>query len=119
MSGTLENRTRTAKTFNLTLAVAPLRREYARRTEGPDGQVRAAAKRLVHPDSITLLAGEKRSGLPDQIVACPEVKAALARHELRWTPDPVKAEPAKEPEHVAAEEASSVEPKPRTRSTSR
>jgi hypothetical protein len=111
--GTLENRTRTAKTYNLTLAVAPLRREYARRVEGPDGKVRSDMKRLVHPDSITLLAGEKRSKLPEQITACPEVAAAIARRELAWTP-----EPAAKAESASAEAPS--EPRPRVaKSTSR
>jgi hypothetical protein len=35
------------------------------------------------PDSLTLLAGERRAGLPTALLKVPEVKAAIARGRIR------------------------------------
>lgn len=98
MSGKLKNRTRRALTFNLTTKVAPVRHLFGRRTDHRDGTVSIADKRLVLPDSVTVLTGKHNlsTSLPDSAVSCPEVAAALARKDVEWIPDSKEAEPAAE-----------------------
>lgn len=92
--GTLENLTRTISVYNLTTAVAPIRKEFARVQTHKDGTATLTSKRVVFPDSITILAGEKLSGLSDGVTSAPEIRAAIARKELRWIPDAAPATPA-------------------------
>jgi hypothetical protein len=59
------------------------------------------------PDSLTLLARERRAGLPTALLEVPEVKAAIARGRVRvveQTPDapPDKPTPAAPTKPVAA-----------------
>jgi hypothetical protein len=50
--------------------------------EDPDGTrgIREVEKRIAA--SLRLLPGETRAGLPDSVLACPEVMAALDRRDL-------------------------------------
>lgn len=98
MSGKLKNRTRRALTFNLTTKVAPVRHLFGRRTDHRDGSVTIADKRLVLPESVTVLAGKNNlsASLPDSAVGCPEIAAAIARKDVEWIPDPKETEPAAE-----------------------
>lgn len=131
MSGKLKNRTRRALTFNLTTKVAPIRHLFDRRVEHKDGSVSTQKRRLVLPDSVTVLAGKLSASLPDGVPHCPEVAAAIARRDVEWIPDepaaeaPAEEAPAEAPADGAAEpeaassstpEASADEtPAPRTR----
>lgn len=57
------------------------------------------------PDSLTLLARERRAGLPAAVLAVPEVKAAIARGLVRVVeqkPDAPPANPAPAPVAPAA-----------------
>ena len=104
MTGKLTNRTRTAQTYNLTNKVAPVRKIFERRTQTRDGVVSISDRRVVFPDSITILFGETSKSLPDGVKHCPEVVAALARRDVVWVQDPVEAAVA-EPTKVEAAEA--------------
>lgn len=103
MTGKLKNRTRFQHTYNLSLKVAPLRKIYER--QGPNG---VENRRIVLPDSVTVLAGvgTLSQSLPDGAKDCPEVAKAIARRDVFWVPDPVKVE---EP---SAEEAPKLAPEP-------
>ena len=57
------------------------------------------------PDSLTLLALERRTGLPDGILEVPEVQAAIARGRVRvieQTPTPAPSKLAAAPPPPAA-----------------
>lgn len=96
MPGKLQNLTRRAVVYNLTTKVAPVRHVFKRRTEHKDGTVRTVDRRLVLPDSVTVLAGKLSESLPDGVARCPEVIAAIARHDVKWIPDAVVEEPGRE-----------------------
>lgn len=118
MSGKLKNRTRRALTFNLTTKVAPIRHLFDRRLEQKDGTVKTTQRRLVLPDSVTVLAGKLSDSLPDGAPHCPEVAAAIARRDVEWIPDPEKvAEPEKpaEPEKASTEDDGASSPRSRRR----
>lgn len=111
MSGKLKNRTRRALTFNLTTKVAPIRHLFDRRVEHKDGSVSTQKRRLVLPDSVTVLAGKLSTSLPDGAPQCPEVAAAIARRDVEWIPDEPAAEaPAEAPADGAPDAASSSTP---------
>jgi len=79
----LENVSRTQKTFNLTARIAPLRRVHKRATTDRDGRTRIDDRRLVYPDSITILAGATSKDLPDSYEHAPEVAKAIARGDVK------------------------------------
>lgn len=111
MPGKLKNRTRLARTYNLTTKVAPVRHLFARREEHKDGTVKTHDRRLVLPDSVTVLGGGFSDLLPDGAPHCPEVAAAIARREVEWVPEPEKkAEPKSEQPKAAESEPTKVEP---------
>lgn len=83
MSTKLVNTSRTALTFNLTREVSPIRRVYARTRVEKTGEVHLEDRRLVIPDSVTLLHGESRGGFHPSVVRCPEVAALIAARKLR------------------------------------
>ncbi len=123
MSGKLRNRTRTAKVYNLTTKVAPVRHMFARRHEHRDGRVVISDRRIVIPDSITIRAKQESETLPDTVLGCPEIASAIERRDLVWVPDPEtekkakRSKPEKKAEEKPAAEASTQvdTPKPRTR----
>lgn len=108
MSGKLKNRTRRALTFNLTTKVAPVRQLFDRRVEHKDGSTSVAQRRLVFPDSVTVLAGKLSDSLPDGAPHCPEVAAAIARRDVEWVPD----EPASSSKPSDASESPAPEAAP-------
>lgn len=119
MSGKLKNRTRTAKVYNLTTKVAPVRHMFARRHEHRDGKVVINDRRLVLPDSITILGKKESDTLPDAVLGCPEIAGAIERRDLVWVPDPEtekKAKRSKKADEKPADASTQVDtPKPRTR----
>lgn len=104
MTGKLKNRTRFSHTYNLSLKVAPLRKIYER--QGSNG---VENRRIVLPDSVTVLAGvgTLSPSLPDGAKDCPEVAAAIKRRDVIWVPDPVEA-----PSAAPNEEAPKLAPEP-------
>lgn len=107
MAGKLKNLTRTARTYNLTTKVAPLRRMYPRATQLPDGGAAISDRRVVIPDSITILAGATSPVLEDGVLSCPEIAKAISKRDLLWLeepkPAPVEAKPAKAKTHDTTE----------------
>lgn len=80
MSITITNLLRTAQTFNIPRDVAPVRKHYPRATEHKDGTVEKADVRIVHGDSLTVLAGKTSAPVPNEWRTTPDVaKAARAR----------------------------------------
>lgn len=122
MSGKLTNRTRKALTFNLTTTVAPVRKVFDRMIEDREGSRKTVQRRVVFPDSITVLVGTPTESLADGVQHCPEVAEAIKRRDVIWTKDPVveaTPEPASTPapaptEVEAVQEASSVDGDPTT-----
>lgn len=114
----LTNRTRTAKTYNLTVATAPHRMEVERRVDDREGNVRKETRRLMVPDSITLLAGETRI-VPTGYLSAPEIKAALQRRELVRsaveTPETAPVLETGETPAESADETSAETPRSRSR----
>lgn len=104
MPVTLESRVRQMQVFNLPHGAyckddcACSDRTITVVAENP--RTGARAPRLVTrktPGSLTLLARERRAGLPTAILDVPEVKAAIARGRVRvveQTPDTPPAKPA-------------------------
>lgn len=117
MPGKLKNRTRRALTFNLTTKVAPVRHVFKRRTEQKDGSVTVGDRRLILPDSVTILSKGFSDSLPDGVPFCPEVAAAIARRDVEWIPDAsVKEQKAKA---QVAEVAADDKAEPRSRRAQR
>jgi len=83
VSTKLVNLSRTSLTFNLTREVAPLRRVYTRTRIEKTGETHREERRIVIPDSVTLLHGESRGGFHPSVVRCPEVAALIAAKKLR------------------------------------
>ena len=79
----LVNLSRTSLTFNLTREVAPLRCVYPRTRTEKTGETYREERRIVIPDSVTLLHGESRGGFHPSVVRCPEVAALIAAKKLR------------------------------------
>lgn len=103
---TLISKSRQIQVFNLTRDIAPRRMILERRTETSDGGFARHDKRIVVPDSITLLAGARLENLHPAVVRAPEVVAAIQRGSVIVVEDAVVekktvAEPT-EPEAVAA-----------------
>jgi hypothetical protein len=98
---TLENRTRRMQVFSLPHDVfcraqcACLETTVVLTVENPrtgDRARKSAAKQV--PSSMTWLAFERRRGLPSVLLEVPDIKAAIARGELRLleqSPDPAPA----------------------------
>lgn len=82
MTVKLTNTQRTQQTFNLTREFAPKRHLFKSSTLNKDGSVSFSDRRVVIPDSVTLLAGESREFV-DGILTCPEIKNAIASKKLR------------------------------------
>jgi hypothetical protein len=99
---TLINKSGRLRTYQLTTSFFSSRKWGARRLEvrtiehHRDGNRYARISRKSVPGALTLVAGESREGLPDQILAVPDVKAAVAAGELevRKVADPAPARPA-------------------------
>jgi hypothetical protein len=75
----------------------------------------AKAPRLVTrktPDSLTLLARERRAGLPSAILDVPEVKAAIARGRVRVVEQTPDAKPATTTKPASATPAPAPAPAP-------
>lgn len=87
----LENTARTSKTFNLTHRIAPIRAVHKRAVTDREGKTRIHDHRVVYPESITLLAGETKHGLPDSYANAPEVAKAIAKGVLKKTEEAAKA----------------------------
>jgi hypothetical protein len=114
MPGKLENLTRRARTFNLTTRIAPIRALFDRREDQKDGTAKVVSRRVVYPDSISLLArGSTADDLHDGVPLCPEVAKAITKGEVRWVPTPEKPKKAKPPSDAKAEPEE--EPRPRQR----
>lgn len=80
MTIAITNKSRTIQVLNLSRAIAPVRGEYPRTIEHRDGTNERVMKRVVYADSITLLAGECKTGLPNEYRRAPDVmKAAKLR----------------------------------------
>lgn len=102
---TLENKTRMMKVYNLDHPSFRTKQWGAKRTvitvfeEHRDGRRLPRQVRRNLPGSITLRAGEKRSGLPDQIQAVPSIRKAIKNKVLGCTKDEAKpAAPTKSSE---------------------
>lgn len=89
----LVNISRTSLTFNLTREFAPLRRVYTRTRTEKTGESYREERRIVIPDSMTLLFGESRGGLHPSVVRCPEVAALIAAKKLRVEDDVTSSDP--------------------------
>lgn len=120
MAGKLKNRTRRAITLNLTTKVAPKRHVFSRVSESRDGSSAVTDRRLVLPDSITILAGSVSSSLPDSVQHCPEVAGAIQRRDVIWIQDASAPEAKKARREREAEklEEPAAEPRPRARTRS-
>lgn len=122
MAGKLKNRTRRAITLNLTTKVAPKRHVFSRVSESRDGSSAVTDRRLVLPDSITILAGSVSSSLPDSVQHCPEVAGAIQRRDVIWIQDAPSAPEAKKARREEREaeklEEPAAEPRPRARTRS-
>ena len=94
MAVTLKNKRRRMATFNL---------------EAPFFKKRMDVTRLGQPEAITFLPLEKKSDLPDAILACAEISSSLKRGDLRNLTPP--AAPAKEAKPEAAQPAAAAKPK--------
>jgi len=101
---TLKNKQRRMRTFNL---------------DAPFFVKRHGETLYGRPETLTLLALERREGVPDAVLACTEVKAAIGQGNLRVykqaesaiEPKAEAKSPTIEPELVP-EPASDPEPKP-------
>ncbi len=72
---TIRNKTKSIKTYNLTCAIALAGVAVEKDEKGFE---RAASERV-----LTILAGEKREGLPNEVLESPEVKAAISKGDLK------------------------------------
>lgn len=96
---TLKNKLNRMKTYNLDRHHAQVRK-FPQIQELPGGgSVGNTVKRKM-PDSITFLAKETKSKMngkpiPDSVLQCPEVAAALARGDLVEIKSPARPAPAK------------------------
>jgi len=118
MPVTLESRVRQMQVFNLPHhvyckdACACSDTALAVLAENPRTGERASRRMTQRtPGALTLLARERRAGLPTTILDVPEVKTAIARRRVRvveQTPDkpstPTPAAPAVEPAQPAPKE---------------
>jgi len=118
---TLENLTPRARVFSLGLAVAPIRATHTRRVVDKHGKTSTHEKRVVHDDSITLLAKGKLE-VPEHFLRARSIQKAIAKREVRVLASaptaPAKTKPADDVGPAPAQE--SDEPKsagPRPRST--
>lgn len=101
MTIALENRSGRMKVFNLTHAIAPVRREFDRLVGGEvtgsraKGELKTERRRVVVPDSITFPVGGKLEGLDARVAHVPAVARAIQRGELVLTEEtPAATEPA-------------------------
>jgi hypothetical protein len=108
-TGKLKNLTRRVFVANLSTQVAPVRHLFNRREEHSDGTWGSTEKRVVLPDSITILTGQESESLPVQVTKCPEIEAAINERRLKWTDDPAP-EPVKNALKAAAPEPARVHP---------
>ncbi len=88
---TLKNTQKRIQVFNLPCKATPCggtdclctlveQRWPAETVDGRHG-IKIVEKRI--PGSLTLLAGETKSGIPDWVANCPAVKGALDRRDLK------------------------------------
>ena len=107
----LENVSGRLRTYTLTGAhlathpTHPNRYRTARRVTVHQSKAGALAMRatsIVLPDSLRLVAGEKRE-VPSEVAACPHIKAAIARGELRVAKAVVPPPPPPPPSSAADE----------------
>lgn len=98
---TLKNKLRRMRTFNL---------------DAPFFVKRRGETKYGRPETLTLLALERREGLPDAITSCTEIKAAIATSPptLRVYPS---AKPASEPKAEGKPPAVKPGPKPGSKKT--
>lgn len=92
---TLKNKLRRMRVFNLDTPFFVKRRDVTQY-----GQ----------PETLTLLALERREGVPDAVLSCTEVKAAIGQGNLRVYK---QAEPASEPKAEAKPPTVELEPVPK------
>jgi len=102
---TLENVTRRARVFSLGLNVAPLRAVHPRRVVNKHGDVSVTDARIVHDDSLTILAGQSVE-VPETHLRSRTIQKAIRRGEVRVVA-PAVAEARKKARetHAAAETA--------------
>jgi hypothetical protein len=79
---TIENVSGRIQVFNLTNAVAPLRRIYQHLDVDKDGNASTRERRVVHPDSLTIPTGQTVE-VPDSYQSVPSIRKALARFQIR------------------------------------
>ena len=85
----LENRTKGMRTYNLVHPSKAHHRKlsFLRGVTNDRGDMSFGRKTLELPDSLTFAAygtkGSRRTGLPDTILECPEIKRAIERRELK------------------------------------
>lgn len=84
----IRNISRTILVLNLTQDVAPKRALYPRTVAHRDGSQELKEVRVVHGDSIHLLAGETRGGLSNAVRRCPDIVNALAARKIVLIEEP-------------------------------
>ena len=102
---TLKNKQRRMRTFNL---------------DAPYFVKRHGETLYGRPETLTLLALERRKGLPDAITSCTEIKAARDAGTLRVypSPEPTSEPKAEEKPPPAGPKAEAPKSKPAARKTS-
>ena len=99
---TLKNKQRRMRTFNL---------------DAPFFVKRRGETKYGRPETLTLLALERREGLPDAITSCTEIKAALATSPPTLRVCKPSPKPASDPKAKAKPPTGEPGPKPAPKKT--
>jgi hypothetical protein len=80
MTLAITNTSKTIMVLNIPRDIAPVIARLPRTTMNVDGSVETKVARVVHGDSLTLLKGETKTGLPNAYRKAPDIrKGVLAR----------------------------------------